>query len=88
MMEKLDRLGVNSYLILWIFSYLSGRIQFVKLNNISKKTLHIWVPPQGGVLSPFLFILYTNDFSSNFEKKLMKYTDDTVALGMISKSEV
>ena len=42
MMQKLDRLGVNSHLILWIFSYLSGRTQYVKVNNItSKKFLHI-----------------------------------------------
>ena len=39
-------------------------------------------------MSPFLFILYTNDFTSNFEKiKFLKYADDTAALGMIGKSE-
>ena len=63
LMLKLDRLGVDPNLILWINSYLTKRIQFVKLNGkYSKKITTFTGAPQGCVLSPFLFTLYTNDY--------------------------
>lgn len=41
--------------------------------------------PQGGVLSPLLFILYTKDFTSTHPKcHLVKYADDTVLLSLVS----
>ena len=37
MIMKLGQVGANSHLVLWIFIYLSGSIQYVKLNNITSK---------------------------------------------------
>ena len=44
--------------------------------------------PQGCVLSPVLFILYTNSFcASNPGCQILKYADDTVVLGLIQDSD-
>ena len=56
LIQKLDRLGVDPNLILWINSYLTERIRFVKLNEkYSKKITTYTGAPQGCVISPFLF---------------------------------
>ena len=40
--------------------------------------------PQGCVLSAFLFIIYTNDMSTNNDHSLvLKYADDTVITGYV-----
>ena len=38
--------------------------------------------PQGTVLSPFLFTLYTNDCRGTSEATLIKYSDDSVILDL------
>ena len=44
--------------------------------------------PQGCVLSPVLFILYTNSFcASNPGCQILKYADDTVVIGLIKDSD-
>ena len=43
---------------------------------------------QGCVLSPSLYILYTNDCKSNvMSSHILKYADDTVIVGLIRESE-
>ncbi|TWW73509.1 hypothetical protein D4764_15G0009030 [Takifugu flavidus] len=42
--------------------------------------------PQGTVLSPFLFTLYTSDFSYNSDScHLQKFSDDTTIVGRVSE---
>jgi len=44
--------------------------------------------PQGCVLSPVLFVLYTNDLqSTNDNVKIIKYADDTAVIGLISNND-
>ena len=53
----------------------------------SSRTLNTGAP-QGCVLSPVLFILYTNSFrASESGCYILKYADDTVVLGAISDSD-
>ena len=61
-MKKLIDLNINPMLIRWIHNYLTCRSQYVKLNNVvSNTTLTNTGAPQGCVLSPLLFTIYTND---------------------------
>ncbi|PIK38495.1 hypothetical protein BSL78_24668 [Apostichopus japonicus] len=77
---KLINMGIPHGFIHWIVKYLTNRTQFVKLgpncrsNIITSNT----GAPQGTVLAPFLFTLYTSDCRSQ-EKicPIIKFADDT-----------
>ena len=88
MMRKLFDMNVNSNLVAWIHSYLTLRPQYVKLNGaISDCIVTNTGAPQGCVLSPLLFTLYTNDCTSKYENcSVLKYADDTVIIGNISNN--
>ena len=57
---------VDRCLVAWISSYLTDRSQYVKLKDIMSDTVISCIgAPQGTVLSPLLFTLYTADFCYN-----------------------
>ncbi|KAJ8337769.1 hypothetical protein SKAU_G00367350 [Synaphobranchus kaupii] len=75
-------MNVNPHLILLILSFLTDRHQIVKFNGhySSNRTLSTGAP-QGSVISPILFTLYTDDCrSSDPEMLYIKYSDDTVII--------
>ena len=83
---KLLALNVNPHLILWICSFLLNRSQSVRFQNmLSSSRSTSTGAPQGTVLSPVLFTLYTNDCRSSVNCPLIKYSDDT-ALQDLSNS--
>ena len=88
LMSKLLQLKVNSRLVVWLHSYLLDRPQFTKVNNIKSDVIYTNTGvPQGCVLAPILFILYTNDCVSSFDScSIIKYADDTAVLGKISSN--
>ena len=60
--QKLTQFSVPATTCQWIISFLIDRQQHVRLGSISSKTRSISTgAPQGCVLSPLLFSLYTND---------------------------
>ncbi len=74
---KLTDLGLNTSLCDWIQDFLSS-------NSI---TLNVGAP-QGCVLSPLLYSLYTHDFvSSHSSTSVVKFADDTVVLGLINNND-
>ena len=89
LIEKLLHLKVKPSLILWITDFLLTRSQRVRVNNILSEPLHTNTgSPQGCVLSPIIFILYTNDCLSHFNNvHTFKYADDTAILGLIKYDE-
>ncbi|KAI3360596.1 hypothetical protein L3Q82_002463 [Scortum barcoo] len=78
-------MGVDPQLMDWISDYLTGRPQYVGLKDIKSDTVVSSTgAPQGTVLAPLLFTLYTSDFCYNSELcHIQKYADDTAIVGCI-----
>ena len=77
MVTKLKDLNVNSNIIAWILDFLTGRAQYVKLNKTISSTIPINTgAPQGCVLSPTLYTIYTNDYRSKHPHStaILKFT--------------
>ncbi len=83
--DKLTQLSVPTSICQWITSFLTDRQQLVRLSKLTSRTLTISTgAPQGCVLSPLLFSLYTNDCTSKDPSvKLLKFADDTTVIGLI-----
>ena len=73
--------GVEESALEWIRSYLSGRKQSVLINGVSSDDLHLkWGVPQGSVLGPILFTVYTTPLASIIRRHGLDfhlYADDT-----------
>ena len=77
-------------LLLLILNFLTERVQKVFVNGImSTTTVSNTGSPQGCVLSPLLFIMYTDSCRTSLENRfLVKFSDDTVLLSLLQGSEV
>ncbi len=86
---KLSDLGLNTTLCDWIQDFLTGRPQVVKMGQFTSNSITLNVgAPQGCVLSPLLYSLYTHDcVSSHSSTSIVKFADDTVVLGLISNND-
>ncbi|TWW54569.1 RNA-directed DNA polymerase from mobile element jockey [Takifugu flavidus] len=86
---QLEVAGVDHHLTTWILDYLTQRPQFVRVKGSeSDRLLCSTGVPQGTVLAPFLFTLYTADFSySTSSCHLQKFSDDSAAVGLITDGD-
>ena len=73
--------GIDGAMLQWVRSYLTCRFQLVKVNGVlSTPQLLLFGVPQGSVLGPLLFTMYTTHLSSiitAFGLKHHLYADDT-----------
>ena len=78
LLRKLYFYGIRGIAHSWFKSYLSGRKQYVSLNNKNSATLDMqFGVPQGSILGPLLFIIYINDIPNVSEyAKFVMYADD------------
>ena len=61
LLQALSQIGVSGKLLQWFESYLSGRSQRVVLNGCSSTSISVRSGvPQGSILGPLLFIIYTD----------------------------
>ena len=88
--KKFISMDVPHGFIHWILGYLTDRTQFVSLGRnyrsdiISSNT----GTPQGTVLAPFLFTLYTSDCrTQEVMCPLIKFADDTAMTGLIHNDD-
>jgi hypothetical protein len=83
--------GVDGTVLNWLSSYLSNRSQFVRCGSSKSTRRHITCGvPQGSVLGPILFLLYTADLQKLIEQHELQphlYADDTQICGACSPSE-
>ena len=88
LIDRLKSMGINSHLIAWIFDFLTNRTQYVKFQNIVSNIIVTNTgSPQGCVLSPVLFTIYTNECQINEPNiKLIKFADDSCLEGLISNA--
>ncbi len=89
LLPKLTQLSVPTSVCQWINSFLTDRQQLVRLGKYTSSTCTISSgAPQGCVLSPLLFSLYTNDCTSKDPSvKLLKFADDPTLIGLIQDGD-
>lgn len=85
LVQKLIGMGVSSTLSLIILDFLGNRPQRVRTNTgFSSYTSLCTGSPQGCILSPFLFTLYTDELRSDTPTSiLLKYADDVAIVGLL-----
>ncbi|KAF7658978.1 hypothetical protein LDENG_00005190, partial [Lucifuga dentata] len=69
--------------------FLTDRSHCVKVKGIlSDVHFSSTGSPQGCILSPLLFVLYTNTCQSQHEKRhIIKFTDDSVIVSLLSSDD-
>ena len=90
---------VDYHTVAWIMDYLTNRPQFVRITNFNPNKQKLSAicsdmlftntgAPQGTVLSPFLFSLYTSDCRhTNDDCPIVKFADDTGMTGLITDDD-
>ena len=89
LLEMFLDLGVRTYLILWIISFLTNRRQRVKLAGSTSDWLPITAGlPQGTKLGPILFLVMIDNLNiPDPESRTWKYVDDvSLSEGLIGNS--
>ncbi len=89
LVAKLQTLGLNRSLCSWILDFLTGRSQVVRMgNNTSPPLILNTGAPQGCVLSPLLYSLYTHDCTATHSSNvIVKFADDTTVIGLITDND-
>ena len=90
-MDKLHgQLGIDGELYAWMDSYLSNRKQFTMINGKGSLKRYVrYGVPQGSVLGPDLFRLFTNDLPSFIKSgDTFMYADDAALFCIGSSPDV
>ncbi|XP_061621036.1 uncharacterized protein LOC133473361 isoform X1 [Phyllopteryx taeniolatus] len=87
--SKLLQLNVSPAICQWMYSFLMGRTQKVRLGEATSFTHSISTgAPQCCLLSPLFFSRYTNDCTSmHTAVKLLKFADDTTVIGLFKDGD-
>ncbi len=87
LVAKLQNLGLNRSLCSWILDFLTGRSQVVRMGNNTSSPLTLNTgAPQGCVLSPLLYSLYTHDCTATHSSNVI-FADDITVIGLITDND-
>ena len=89
LISKLSQLGISNSLCNWIMDFLTNRPQAVKLGSLYSSTITLNTGvPQGCVLSPLLYSLFTHDCAPVYgSNAIIKFADDTTVVGLIREED-
>ena len=81
LITKLRTLGLNTSLCNWTLDFLTGCPQVVRVGNkTSAKLIFNTGTPQGCMLSPILYSLFTHDCTARHDSNtIIKFADDTTS---------
>lgn len=87
--KKLFGFNLHKSTVAWITDYLTSRPQYVRVHDTKSEIITTNIgAPQGTVLSPFLFTLYTSDCRhSSASCHLQKFSDDSALVGYITNND-
>ena len=81
LVAKLNSYGINNMVLKWIQSFLTGRLQYVRIGFYMSSVCSVLSGvPQGSVLGPVLFIIYVNDICHLWPSNTVSikiFADDT-----------
>src|SRR5512146_2007000 len=86
---KLRNLDIDTSLCNWIMDFLTNRPQNVRSGHICSTTVTLNTGvPQGCVLSPFLYYLFTIDCRPvNRSNTIIKFAENTTVIGLIGNND-
>ena len=81
---ELCSVGIGGSFLSILTQFLSNRSQQVMVDGFRSKLINVESGvPQGSVLGPLLFILYTSELFSILENKLIGYADDSTLMAVV-----
>ena len=90
LINKLAHYGIHGTTFQWFSSYLTDRNQYVEIDGVTSNILPLSTGvPQGSILGPLLFLIYTNDIPYCTEYfNFILYADDTTLSSTIQISSL
>ena len=81
LLYKLERMGIRGRVLSWFADYLTDRHQRVVLRGVYSKWIQILAGvPQGSLLGPWLYIMFTSDIVHQIMNIIKLYADDSLLM--------